>query len=77
MQKEDINSPASSDELITAGALLCNLLLDFSPCKWKLIEGKVLDMLKTWCRNEADLNVRRNGVWGFFNATFKVGYQLL
>lgn len=54
----------------TASAVLCNLLLEFSPCKYTLIECGCIEVL---CRliSSEDVFLRLNGVWGLMNLAYK------
>ncbi|XP_065052467.1 armadillo repeat-containing protein 8-like [Rhopilema esculentum] len=57
------------DLLSTASSVLCNLLLDFSPCKDLMLDKGVLDILAALTkRPEAPL--RLNGAWGLMNLSY-------
>jgi len=65
-----LSSPSSKVESsLIASSTLCNLLLDFSPSKEKLLESGAVDLL---CEltHKFDPCLRLNGVWGLMNLSF-------
>jgi len=69
-------STSSLDEIEAVSALVCNLLLEFSPSKTKLLQSDILNHLKQWCSHSTSANVRRNGIWGFLNVSFQAELKL-
>ncbi|XP_033102004.1 armadillo repeat-containing protein 8-like [Anneissia japonica] len=67
---ELLSSSGNADLLVVASSTLCNLLLEFSPSKEKIVEAGAVDLL---CRLTEELNpaLRLNGVWGLMNMAFQ------
>ncbi|XP_071942757.1 armadillo repeat-containing protein 8-like [Antedon mediterranea] len=67
---ELLSSPGNADVLVVASSTLCNLLLEFSPSKERIVEAGAVNLL---CRLTEDLNpaLRLNGVWGLMNMAFQ------
>lgn len=71
-----LNSPAAKAEsLLMASSTLCNLLLDFSPSKEKILESGAVDLL---CQltHKFDPSLRLNGVWGLMNMSFNAEQKI-
>jgi hypothetical protein len=63
-------SPSDKVEsVLIASSTLCNLLLDFSPSKEKLLDSGAVERLCELTR-EQDPSLRLNGVWGLMNLSF-------
>uniref|UniRef100_H2ZAU8 Armadillo repeat-containing protein 8 n=1 Tax=Ciona savignyi TaxID=51511 RepID=H2ZAU8_CIOSA len=56
--------------------LLCNLLLEFSPCKSKLVAANILQSLKRWCECDGSIDLKRNAVWALCSLTFQAELKL-
>nr|CAB3223156.1 armadillo repeat-containing protein 8 [Phallusia mammillata] len=63
-------------EQVAASSVVCNLLLEFSPTKAKLLFRNILYPVKIWCENEKSIHLRRNGVWCLLNVTFQADLKL-
>ncbi|XP_076822105.1 armadillo repeat-containing protein 8-like isoform X2 [Clavelina lepadiformis] len=70
------NTVGSDREKVAVSALLCNLLLDFSPCKVKLLNANILQTFKIWLKAEYPLDLKRNATWGLLNVTFQAELKL-
>nr|XP_018668901.1 armadillo repeat-containing protein 8 isoform X2 [Ciona intestinalis] len=70
------NDPSSMKEMVAVSGLLCNLLLEFSPCKTKILSANILQTIKNWCESETSPNLRRNAVWCLCNLTFQAELKL-
>jgi hypothetical protein len=63
----------SDKELLSYSlAVVCNVILDFSPAKELLVEERVLLRLVELTRHE-DTCIRINAVWALMNATYQAG----
>ncbi|XP_030830593.1 armadillo repeat-containing protein 8 isoform X2 [Strongylocentrotus purpuratus] len=61
----------SADELmIVASSTLCNLLLEFSPSKDKIVQAGAIDILCNLTTN-SNAPLRLNGIWGLMNMAFQ------
>jgi len=70
-----LKSSTSDDIISVASSVLCNLLLDFSPCKEDLVDYGALDVLIALMkRTEAPFRV--NGVWGLMNLAYDANDSL-
>jgi len=67
---------STSDDIISvSSSVLCNLLLEFSPCKDGLIDFGALDVLVALIkRNEIPLQI--NGIWGIMNLAYDANEDL-
>ncbi|KAL8588913.1 hypothetical protein ACOMHN_012951 [Nucella lapillus] len=69
------------ETLRIASSTVCNMLLDFSPSKEKILECGAMQLLVKLCQNQNDPSLRLNGVWGLmnmaFNADTRVKMQIL
>uniref|UniRef100_H2ZAU6 Armadillo repeat-containing protein 8 n=1 Tax=Ciona savignyi TaxID=51511 RepID=H2ZAU6_CIOSA len=71
-----LTDPMALKETITASSLLCNLLLEFSPCKSKLVAANILQSLKRWCECDGSIDLKRNAVWALCSLTFQAELKL-
>jgi hypothetical protein len=53
-----------------ATALMCNLLLQFSPCRETILEAGAIEILCAATKRE-DQSIRLNGVWALMNVAFQ------
>ena len=60
---------AKVDSLVIASSTICNLLLDFSPSKERILESGAVDLL-CGLTHKSDPSLRLNGVWGLMNMAF-------
>ncbi|XP_063954627.1 armadillo repeat-containing protein 8-like isoform X2 [Lytechinus pictus] len=67
----DLLQHESADELmIVASSTLCNLLLEFSPSKDKIVQAGAIDILCKLTTN-SNASLRLNGIWGLMNMAFQ------
>ena len=66
---------AKVDSLVIASSTLCNLLLEFSPSKERILESGAVDLLCA-LTNKADPSLRLNGVWGLMNMAFQAEQRI-
>jgi len=60
---------AKAEGVLVASSTLCNLLLDFSPSKEKILDSGAVELLCELTQ-KLDPCVRLNGVWGLMNLSF-------
>lgn len=66
----------SPDELmIVASSTLCNLLLEFSPSKDKIVQSGAIDILCKLTTN-ISASLRLNGIWGLMNMAFQADEKI-
>lgn len=58
------------ESLVVASSTLCNLLLEFSPSKERILESGAVDLLCSLTQ-KYDPSLRLNGVWGLMNMAFQ------
>jgi len=58
------------ESLVVASSTLCNLLLEFSPSKERILESGAVDLLCS-LTHKYDPSLRLNGVWGLMNMAFQ------
>ena len=61
---------AKVESLVIASSTLCNLLLEFSPSKERILDFGAVDLL-CGLTNKSDPSLRLNGVWGLMNMAFQ------
>eukprot|EP00794_Sanderia_malayensis_P017631 gene17631-19385_t len=72
----DILQTSTSDDVISvASSVLCNLLLDFSPCKELMLDKPVIDVLVALTKRP-ESPLRLNGAWGLMNLSYDVDEKL-
>ena len=62
---------AKVESLVIASSTLCNLLLEFSPSKERILDGGAVELLCS-LTHKNDPSLRLNGVWGLMNMAFQV-----
>ncbi|XP_072181255.1 armadillo repeat-containing protein 8-like [Diadema setosum] len=66
----------SAEELmIVASSTLCNLLLEFSPSKDKIVQAGAIDILCKLTTNPS-ASLRLNGIWGLMNMAFQADEKI-
>merc|ERR1711970_1065084 len=66
---------AKVESLVVASSTLCNLLLEFSPSKERILESGAVDMLCA-LTHKYDPSLRLNGVWGLMNMAFQADQRI-
>jgi len=66
---------AKVESLVVASSTLCNLLLEFSPSKERILESGAVDMLCA-LTHKYDPSLRLNGVWGLMNMAFQAEQRI-
>jgi len=66
---------AKVDSLVVASSTLCNLLLEFSPSKERILESGAVDLLCS-LTHKYDPSLRLNGVWGLMNMAFQAEQRI-
>jgi len=66
---------AKTESLVVASSTLCNLLLEFSPSKERILESGAVDMLCALTL-KYDPSLRLNGVWGLMNMAFQAEQRI-
>ena len=64
------SSSAKIDCLVVASSTLCNLLLEFSPSKERILDSGAVDLCCS-LTHKYDPSLRLNGVWGLMNMAFQ------
>ncbi|GIX69156.1 armadillo repeat-containing protein 8 [Caerostris darwini] len=67
---------ATDDVLTVASSTLCNLLLEFSPSKEKILESGAVDMLCQLTHRNDHPCLRLNGVWALMNMAFQADHKI-
>lgn len=71
-----LGNPGSRTEaLVIASSTLCNLLLEFSPSKERILESGAVDLLCA-LTHKSDPSLRLNGVWGLMNMAFQAEQRI-
>ncbi len=71
------NAPPPPRDLFAATtALLCNMLLQFSPCKEKMLEEGAIEILCAATKTKDDPSLRLNGIWALMNVAFQADQVL-
>jgi len=63
------------ESLVVASSTLCNLLLEFSPSKERILESGAVDLLCSLTQ-KYDPSLRLNGVWGLMNMAFQAEQRI-
>ncbi|XP_074644950.1 armadillo repeat-containing protein 8-like isoform X2 [Tubulanus polymorphus] len=66
---------APDDVLTVASSTLCNLLLEFSPCKEPILEQGAVDLLVDLTKRD-DPALRLNGIWALMNMAFQADQRI-
>merc|ERR1712168_271192 len=66
---------AKVESLVVASSTLCNLLLEFSPSKERILESGAVDLLCN-LTHKYDSSLRLNGVWGLMNMAFQAEQRI-
>lgn len=66
---------AKLESLVVASSTLCNLILEFSPSKERILEGGALELLCS-LTHKYDPSLRLNGVWGLMNMAFQADQRI-
>ena len=66
---------AKVESLVIASSTLCNLLLEFSPSKERILDCGAVDLLCA-LTNKSDPSLRLNGVWGLMNMAFQAEQRI-
>uniref|UniRef100_A0A914WI92 Armadillo repeat-containing protein 8 n=2 Tax=Plectus sambesii TaxID=2011161 RepID=A0A914WI92_9BILA len=67
---------SSNEELVAiSSAALCNLCLDFSPCKREIVDAGLVEVLSSLVRRDSPC-LRLNGVWGLMNLAYRADEKL-
>ena len=69
------NSGSRTEALVIASSTLCNLLLEFSPSKERILESGAVDLL-CGLTHKSDPSLRLNGVWGLMNMAFQAEQRI-
>ncbi|GIY93437.1 armadillo repeat-containing protein 8 [Caerostris extrusa] len=67
---------ATDDVLTVASSTLCNLLLEFSPSKEKILESGAVEMLCQLTHRNDHPCLRLNGVWALMNMAFQADHKI-
>lgn len=63
------------ESLVVASSTLCNLLLEFSPSKERILESGAVELLCS-LTHKFDPSLRLNGVWGLMNMAFQADQRI-
>jgi len=66
---------AKVESLVIASSTLCNLLLEFSPSKERILDGGAVELLCS-LTHKNDPSLRLNGVWGLMNMAFQAEQRI-
>merc|ERR1719431_1863157 len=69
------SSSAKIDCLVVASSTLCNLLLEFSPSKERILDSGAVDLCCS-LTHKYDPSLRLNGVWGLMNMAFQAEQRI-
>lgn len=65
-----IHDKPSSELMTVVSSTICNLLLEFSPCKDSLLDSGAIEILCELTKNE-NSSLRLNGTWALMNMAFQ------
>jgi hypothetical protein len=65
-----IHDKPSSELMTVVSSTICNLLLEFSPCKDSLLDSGAIEILCELTRND-NASLRLNGTWALMNMAFQ------